>query len=45
MEIEGVNEQASLDEQFKQLEAGGPSSADKLLEDLKTKMNRIEGKT
>ena len=43
-EIEGVNEEANLEEQFKQLE-GGQATADKLLEDLKSKMRRIEDKT
>ena len=43
-EIEGVNEEAGLEEQFKQLE-GGQATADKLLEDLKSKMHRIEDKT
>jgi phage shock protein A len=43
-EIEGVNEEAGLEAQFKQLE-GGSASADKLLEDLKSKMKRIEDKT
>lgn len=43
-EIEGVNENAKLEEQFKQLE-GGQATADKLLEDLKGKMKSIEDKT
>lgn len=44
VEIEGTNEEASLEEQFRQLE-GGQASADKLLDDLKGKMRRIEDKT
>jgi phage shock protein A len=43
-EIEGTNEEASLEAQFKQLE-GGQATADKLLDDLKSKMKRIEDKT
>jgi len=44
VEIEGVNADATLEAQFKQLE-GGQASADKLLEDLKGKMRQIEDKT
>jgi phage shock protein A len=43
-EIEGVDADASLEAQFKQLE-GGQATADKLLEDLKGKMRQIEDKT
>jgi len=43
-EIEGSNEEANLEKQFKQLESG-QATADKLLEDLKSKMGRIEDKT
>jgi phage shock protein A len=43
-EIEGMNADASLEAQFKQLE-GGQGTADKLLEDLKGKMRQIEDKT
>ncbi len=44
VEIEGVDEDATLEAQFKQLE-GGQATADKLLEDLKGKMRQIEDKT
>ena len=44
VEIEGVDAEANLEAQFKQLE-GGQASADKLLEDLKGKMRQIEDKT
>lgn len=44
VEIEGVDADASLEAQFKQLE-GGSATADKLLEDLKGKMRQLEDKT
>lgn len=44
MEIEGIDANASLEAQFKELE-GGTATADKLLEDLKSKMRQLEDKT
>ena len=43
-ELEGPEGRESLEQQFKALEAG-ESTADKLLEDLKAKMARLEDKT
>lgn len=43
-ELEGPGGKESLEQQFKALEAG-ESTADKLLEDLKAKMARLEDKT